>query len=90
MSFTLRDVIEHLLNPDLAICGVLRVLKRGGFLVLSAPNLAKWLNRLLLFLGLQPRYSEVSTVKQLCKKANERRRLGRVVFKSRPVTIMRA
>jgi ubiquinone/menaquinone biosynthesis C-methylase UbiE len=58
------DVIEHLLNPDFAICEVLRVLKQGGFLVLSTPNLASWLNRLLLFLGLQPRYSEVSTVKQ--------------------------
>jgi SAM-dependent methyltransferase len=58
------DVIEHLFDPDFAICEVLRVLKRGGFLVLSTPNLASWLNRLLLFLGLQPRYSEVSTVKQ--------------------------
>lgn len=58
------DVIEHLLNPDSAVCEVLRVLRRGGFLVLSTPNLASWLNRLLLFVGLQPRYSEVSTVKQ--------------------------
>jgi SAM-dependent methyltransferase len=58
------DVIEHLLNPDFAVCEVLRVLRRSGFLVLSTPNLASWLNRLLLLLGMQPRYSEVSTVKQ--------------------------
>ena len=58
------DVIEHLLDPDFAVREVLRVLRRSGFLVLSTPNLASWLNRLLLLLGMQPRYSEVSTIKQ--------------------------
>jgi ubiquinone/menaquinone biosynthesis C-methylase UbiE len=58
------DVIEHLLDPDFAILEVLRVLKPDGFLVLSTPNLGSWLNRLLLLLGLQPRYSEVSTARQ--------------------------
>jgi len=57
------DIIEHLLNPDFAISEVFRVLKSNGFLVLSTPNLASWLNRLLLLLGMQPRYSEVSTIK---------------------------
>jgi SAM-dependent methyltransferase len=58
------DVIEHLLNPDFAIKEVFRVLRSNGFLILSTPNLASWLNRLLLLLGMQPRYSEVSTIKQ--------------------------
>lgn len=57
------DVIEHLTNPDFAINEVARVLKLDGFLVLSTPNLACWLNRLLLLLGMQPLFSEVSTVK---------------------------
>jgi ubiquinone/menaquinone biosynthesis C-methylase UbiE len=57
------DVIEHLLDPDFAVCEVARVLKSDGFLVLSTPNLASWLNRLLLVVGLQPLSSEVSTVK---------------------------
>lgn len=57
------DVIEHLLNPDFAIKEVRRVLKSDGFLVLSTPNIASWLNRLLLVVGLQPLSSEVSTVK---------------------------
>lgn len=57
------DVIEHLTNPDLAIKEVTRVLKRNGFLVLSTPNLAYWLNRLLLLFGRQPLFSEVSTAK---------------------------
>ena len=57
------DVIEHLVNPDLAINEAARVIKSNGFLVLSTPNLASWLNRLLLLLGMQPLFSEVSTVR---------------------------
>jgi len=58
------DIVEHLLNPDFAVCEALRVLKPRGFFVLSTPNLASWLNRLLLLLGMQPRYTEVSVTKQ--------------------------
>lgn len=57
------DVIEHLTNPDFVIKEVARVTKTNGFLVLSTPNLASWINRLLLLLGMQPLFSEVSTVK---------------------------
>jgi len=57
------DVIEHLTDPDHAIKEVTRVLKQSGFLVLSTPNLAHWLNRLLLLLGRQPLFLEVSTAK---------------------------
>jgi len=59
----LGDVIEHLINPDFTINEVSRVMKTKGFLVLSTPNLACWLNRLLLLLGIQPLFSEVSTIK---------------------------
>jgi len=55
------DVIEHLINPDFAITEVARVMKPSGFLILSTPNLASWLNRLLLLVGFQPLSSEVST-----------------------------
>lgn len=57
------DVIEHLVNPDFAINEVARVIKSNGFLVLSTPNLASWLNRVLLLLGMQPLFSEVSTIR---------------------------
>lgn len=56
------DIIEHLIDPDFAINQVARVMKPTGFLVLSTPNLASWLNRVLLLLGIQPLFSEVSTV----------------------------
>ncbi|MGQ9507197.1 MAG: class I SAM-dependent methyltransferase, partial [Candidatus Bathycorpusculaceae bacterium] len=58
------DMIEHLINPDFAIKEVGRVTKFDGFIVLSTPNLASWLNRLLLLFGIQPLFSEVSTIKQ--------------------------
>jgi len=57
------DVIEHLLDPDFTIREVRRVIHPQGSLVLSTPNLASWLNRLLLLLGNQPLFSEVSTSK---------------------------
>jgi 2-polyprenyl-3-methyl-5-hydroxy-6-metoxy-1,4-benzoquinol methylase len=56
------DVIEHLINPDYAIKEVIRALRLNGFLVLSTPNLASWVNRLLLLIGMQPLFAEVSTV----------------------------
>ncbi len=57
------DVVEHLVNPDFAIKEARRVLKQDGSLVLSTPNLASWYNRILLLLGIQPIFSEVSTEK---------------------------
>jgi methionine biosynthesis protein MetW len=57
----LSRVIEHLINPDFTISEINRVLKRGGILILSTPNLASWYNRLLLLVGIQPVFTEVST-----------------------------
>jgi hypothetical protein len=37
-----------------------RVLRPGGVLLLSTPNLAAWFNRSLVLLGVQPVFSEVS------------------------------
>jgi SAM-dependent methyltransferase len=58
----MEEVIEHLVNPDNAIREAFRVLKAGGLLLLSTPNLAWWLNRLALLLGYQPYWSECSTI----------------------------
>ncbi len=53
--------IEHLVDPDFTIAEFWRILKPGGKLVITTPNLASWLNRILLLFGIQPSYSEVST-----------------------------
>jgi SAM-dependent methyltransferase len=56
----MSEVIEHLVDPDRALAEVRRVLRPGGSLLLSTPNLAAWYNRGLLALGFQPVFSEVS------------------------------
>jgi SAM-dependent methyltransferase len=56
------EVIEHLVDPDAAIEELRRVLRPGGHLLLSTPNLAAWFNRGMLALGRQPVFSEVSMV----------------------------
>ncbi|WP_367125587.1 class I SAM-dependent methyltransferase [Streptomyces phytohabitans] len=54
------EVIEHLVDPDAALDELRRVLRPGGHLLLSTPNLAAWYNRGLILAGVQPVFSEVS------------------------------
>lgn len=56
----LNEVIEHLVDTDAAVAELRRVLRPGGHLLLSTPNLAAWFNRGALLLGVQPVFSEVS------------------------------
>jgi SAM-dependent methyltransferase len=56
----MSEVIEHLVDTDSALDEAFRILKPGGSLLLSTPNLAAWYNRGLLALGVQPIFSEVS------------------------------
>lgn len=55
-------IIEHVLNPDQLILEAKRVLKKDGLFIVATPNLGAWFNRVLLFLGLQPFFTEVSTL----------------------------
>jgi 2-polyprenyl-3-methyl-5-hydroxy-6-metoxy-1,4-benzoquinol methylase len=57
------DVIEHLVETDLAIREIYRILSPEGVLLLATPNLASWFNRLALLFGIQPAFSEVSSEK---------------------------
>jgi SAM-dependent methyltransferase len=55
------DVIEHLFSPDHLLQEIGRLLRPGGYAVLTTPNLASWRNRLVLLFGWQPFMTEVST-----------------------------
>jgi methionine biosynthesis protein MetW len=52
------DIIEHLFNTELFIKEIWRILKKGGFLVLSVPNIAAYYNRLVLLIGKLPVWVE--------------------------------
>jgi SAM-dependent methyltransferase len=56
----MSELIEHLVDTDAALAEAGRVLVPGGRLLLSTPNLAAWYNRVLLALGIQPLFTEVS------------------------------
>jgi 2-polyprenyl-3-methyl-5-hydroxy-6-metoxy-1,4-benzoquinol methylase len=56
----MSELIEHVIDTDAVLDEAWRVLKPGGSLLLSTPNLAAWYNRALLALGVQPVFSEVS------------------------------
>ncbi len=56
------QMIEHLVNPDFFLTETKRVLKKNGVVIITTPNLAAWFNRILLLLGFQPFFTEVSTI----------------------------
>jgi 2-polyprenyl-6-hydroxyphenyl methylase/3-demethylubiquinone-9 3-methyltransferase len=45
------EVLEHLFSPHLAVAEIRRVLRPGGRLIVSAPNVAYWRLRVNLVLG---------------------------------------
>lgn len=55
-------IIEHVVYTDRLILEAKRVLKKGGILIIVTPNLAAWFNRILLLFGIQPFFTEVSTI----------------------------
>ncbi len=48
------DVIEHVLDPEEFLQPLHRVLKPGGILLITTPNLSWWWNRVRLMLGKPP------------------------------------
>ena len=56
-----HEVIEHLVDPDTFLEESVRVLKKGGYLVVTTPNLAAWYHRILFLFGYYPLFSEMST-----------------------------
>lgn len=57
------EIIEHLFSTENFLRELLRVSVPGGRLILSTPNLASWINRIVLPMGLQPFFTETGTEK---------------------------
>jgi SAM-dependent methyltransferase len=55
-----NQVIEHLVETDLFVKEIYRILKPGGYVVISTPNLASLHNLISLMLGKQPFAAHVS------------------------------
>lgn len=51
---TATQVIEHLFDVDQFISEIYRILKPGGFLIISTENLSAWHNIAALIFGIQP------------------------------------
>lgn len=81
------EVMEHLLDPDFAFHEFKRVLRLGGKILMTTPNLASWYNRILLLFGIQPIHTEVSTIKILGRKFHMLGQGGRPVGHIRPFTL---
>jgi 2-polyprenyl-3-methyl-5-hydroxy-6-metoxy-1,4-benzoquinol methylase len=60
-----NQVIEHLVNVDLSISEMNRVLKPSGYGVVSTENLSSWHNILALLFGLRPFSMHYSAVKDV-------------------------
>ncbi len=57
--------IEHIRDVDRNLLEINRVTKKGGTLIVTTPNLASWVNRILLLFGKQPWFLEPSLRKTL-------------------------
>ena len=53
-GIVMLEVIEHIMNAEKLLFESYRVLKPGGFLVLSTPNFSHYYNRLKVVLGKSP------------------------------------
>lgn len=62
------EVVEHLFNPDALIDDLRDLIVPGGIILLSTPNLAYLLNRLLLAAGVSPLFLENSGRRKLGRR----------------------
>lgn len=72
------QVIEHVVNPDAIFEEARRILRPGGILFVTTPNMASWIGRLMVLCGWQGYGQEVSTRFPLAGKGP----LGRYIFGS--------
>jgi SAM-dependent methyltransferase len=63
------EVIEHVFNPDALLEDLRALMTQESLLVLSTPNLAYWVNRLLLLGGISPLFVENSSRVKLGRRS---------------------
>ncbi len=56
-----NHVLEHIFETEQLVKELWRAMKPDGICIISLPNLAAWINRMLLLLGIQPLGTEVGT-----------------------------
>jgi methionine biosynthesis protein MetW len=54
------EIIEHLSNTDSFLREIYRILRAGGYTIISTPNLSSWPNIIFLLFGKQPAVASVS------------------------------
>jgi hypothetical protein len=62
------EVIEHVFIPDALVENLKTVMRDDGLLIVSTPNLAYWVNRLLLLVGVSPLFVENSSRMKLGRR----------------------
>ncbi len=55
------DIIEHIYDTEGLIEMVHDILRPGGYVIVSVPNIASWYNRVFLLLGMMPVWIESSS-----------------------------
>jgi len=66
------EVIEHLINTDSLLSHAQRLLRLRGWFIISTPNLASWINKIRIILGITPLMYECSYLYQLDGLINRR------------------
>ncbi len=62
------EVLEHLYSPDDLLEEIKQLMHKDSILILSTPNLAYYINRILLFFGISPLFLENSSETKLGRK----------------------
>lgn len=62
------EILEHLFSPDALLDEIKTLMDRESILVLSTPNLAYYVNRLLLLVGISPLYVENASEAKLGRR----------------------
>jgi 2-polyprenyl-3-methyl-5-hydroxy-6-metoxy-1,4-benzoquinol methylase len=81
------EIIEHVENTDLFLINLLKLKSKEGILIITTPNLASWIDRIMLLFGWQPFSTEVSYESRLFGREKFYSKFG--VYESQPAGHLR-